>query len=334
MNSTRKRPPLLTALLFLSVVSVLSLLLVVARRPPLTSGDVRHNAHQLEQLAAWTTLLPAAAEATTQVTYTFGGPCGRINGLALIEQWERSGGLTQPETHLWFSVVRDETRWFRSVSRPPLPSAVILRNDLNSDLVATGSSGHLTLTIEPLIDGPVLGGVLTVNNLAGDDAMAFNRTSNRWLTTAAQSSHCHFTELDLDLFSVLTKVLRGRICGSDGDSRPCDDVALTIFRGREGGTYGIHLRALGRDGGVLPFTLEITRYRDGPQTAVLRLRRSQATLDRAASLYVVVPRPQGEMLSPEDPGFIALHYRPDQPETLILEGQIDFDRLLAGTTWR
>lgn len=334
MNDAQQRPALQTALVFLAVISVVSLLWVVARRPPLTTENVKDDARRLQQLVAWTTPQPADAQATTQVTYTFASPCGRITGLALIEQWDRSGGLTRPESHLWFSLARDETRWFRSLSRRPLPSAVILRNPLNSDLVPSSSKNRLSLSIEPTSQLPTLGGVLSIDNLKGDLGRPFSRSSNRALTTVLRSSHCQFTAFDLELFSLLPKLLRGRLCGADGEGQPCDDVALTISRRRRGRTYDVLLQSLGQDRGKLPFTLKVTRYRDGPRTAVLRLDRSRATLDRAASLYVVAPHPPGKMLTPDLPGSLALHYRPKKYPNRALVGQIDFDQLLAGTTWR
>ena len=331
MPKPTPKPSLQTALIFFSVLLTAAFLMVVASRPPLTGGEVLRNARQLETLAAWTSLDLADPAATGQITYTFGSRCGQIRGLASIAQWDRTGQPTRPETHLWFSLGRDETRWFRNPSRKPLASAVALRNELNSDLATRQSPDRLSITIEPDQESPLLGGLLQLDNLQGAAAITTSRTSNRKLNAVVRPVHCHFTEKDVELLGLLAKVLRGRMCAGD---EPCDPVALTLFRSPKGGEYRIDLRALGKARGVFPITLKVTRWHEGPRAATLRARWDEITLDRAASLFVAAPRPRGAMLSPQDPGVLELRYEPGRPEASSLAGRIDFDLLLGTTAWQ
>jgi hypothetical protein len=63
----------------------------------------------------------------------------------------------------------------------------------------------------------------------------------------------------------------------------------------------------------------------------LKVSTEESTLQCMANLYVVPPRPHGVMLTPDDPGFRFIRYKPSRPPPRSF--MVDLNQLLAGTTW-
>jgi hypothetical protein len=332
-TNSGRRAPMVIALSFFSAVVTAALLIVVASRPPRTAADVQRAASQLEQWLSWSSLENTDPQAVTQLTYTFGGPCGQIAGLALIEHWDRASQPASGETHLWFTLVRDGAPWFRSPSRPPLASVLLVRHDLNSDLVHGPSRDQLSLTFEPGFDGPTPGGELTVNNLAGAAKRSLSRSVNRRFSNSLRATRCWMSDRDVEVLTLFTKLLRGRACSSAAGPSRCRDTALTLFPSQRPGNYRVELRLLGEDRGMVPFSLEVPASGGAPRSTRLRLESRAATLDLPAALYLIAPQEAGEGWPAPEDVFAELLYRPDATGSAKIEATIDLQKLLAGTTW-
>lgn len=357
-----QRAPWSAVLTFVAVGLAVSLLLVVIRRPPLTVEEVMRNGGQLADLAARTTVLAPASEAATQVTYTFDGPCGDVLGLALLNQWTRQNEAAPPEAQLWFSLQVREGRWSRGPELPPMPAVSLIRHDEASDLVAAGeggsgpggggppAAGAMAVAFRAEAgEGPEPGasapgaaagaasdagapGDLVLDNLSDPEGTPFDQVHGLAPAPTLASVHCKFDDRDLRLFALLARVLRARICDAPEEvpSR-CYDTSVAIYRAAPGGRYWIELRGRGEDLGMLAVLLDVTFDRGVPWRGRARIIRQRSNPRRAADLFFVHPRAPGTHLTPADPGFRHLAYRPPWPPGGRVE--VDFAALLGDTAW-
>lgn len=336
----RKRGTTWTGLLAFVAVSLgIALLLVVSRRPPLTVEEVLRNGGQLAEVAARTSVSAPGSEAAVTVTYTFDGPCGDLVGVAVLNQWTRDNRPAPPETQLWFSLLVRERRWLRNPRRPALPAVHLVRHDASSDLVepaggGQGGPGAMTVTLQPVATPAAAAApaALAVNNLRGAGARSSDQARHRGLAGHAASVHCKLSPRDLELFALLARTARVRICDDpDAAGSRCYDSSLAIYRAAPGGRYWLEVRALGREPGMVAYLLEVSHNRGALWRGQVRIIRERTDLAWPADLFFTHPREPGALLTPADPGFRAVPYRPGRRAGAAVE--IDFRALLAETAW-
>lgn len=336
-----KRGTTWTGLLaFVTVILAIALLLVVSRRPPLTVEEVLKNGGQLAELAARTSVRAPGSEAAVTVTYTFDSPCGDGVGLAVLNQWTRDNQPAPPESQLWFSLLVRERRWLRSPSRQAPPAVRLVRHDASSDLVDPEQGGRtrpaeMTVTLQPVVT-PVAAApprVLAVNNLLGAGARPSDQARHPGMAGHAGSIHCKLDPRDLELFALLARIARVRICDDpDAAGSRCHDSSLAIYRAVPGGRYWLEVRALSRELGMVAYLLEVGYHRGALWRGQVRVIQERTDLERPADLFFTHPREPGVLLTPADPGFQAVPYRPGRRPGGPVE--VDFQALLADTAWR
>jgi hypothetical protein len=326
-------------LTFVSVTLGIALVLVVSRRPPLTVDEVLKNGGQLAELAARTSVDAPGSEAAVTVTYTFDGACGDLVGVAVLNQWTRDNQPGPPESQLWFSLLVRERRWLRNPRRPALPAVHLVRQDATSDLVVPagggqGGPGAMTVTLHPAgtSSATVPPAALAVNNLRGAGARSSDQARHWGLAGHAASVHCKLGPRDLELFVLLARIARVRICDDpDAAGSRCYDGSLTLYRAAPEGRYWLEVRGLGRELGMLAYLLEVGYNRGALWRGEVRVIHQRTDLERAADLFFIHPREPGALLTPADPGFRAVPYRPGRRPGPAVE--IDFQALLADTAW-
>lgn len=342
------KDPNTTLLAFFSVIVGSAALILIANLPRptrMTTADVAANAGQLAELARRTRVSSADAAAPTHVTYTFAGPCGAYQGLAVVPPWTRHNEPAAAETVLWFSADPHASRLLRNPRRRPLPALTLTRNDLNSDLVPPGSGRRLRLDLR-LNTGVAAGEearFLTLSNERGRADRASATGMNRSLAALTRSAHCKLSERDLATLTLLARILRARVCDEAGSApTACYPTSLTLFRQHRPGRFGIHLRRAdneAKDGAeeepeLAAFTLAIRYGEEGaPERGEVELVPGVSNLARPAALLFLRPQPPGRPPREDDPAAVEVRYTPGGGEGPGALRTVDFTALLSETGW-
>lgn len=231
-------------------------------------------------------------------------------------------GPGTPESQLAFSSNPEETTLLRNPSRPQLFSISLTRNDLNSDLVAGGSTDQLGVTLNPTLDPNASSvALLSIDNVSGPT----DAKPGRGLSPLLPVCETKLTGQDEHVLQVLTKLARAT--GASGNAK------LAIFRGQGSGYYRIDVYPLsggvpvgrfavglnltfGPGGSLASGTMSVLANCSGGATTAC----STAT----AELSLIKPEPSG-VLAP------ASIYKVNGSQTSM---SVDFNDLLSGSTWQ
>lgn len=355
MRSKPSARALLPVLALLALVAVLS---SPALASDLLSGEVACNRAQLVALLGRTQVEtpegPALPRPTT-LFLTYSSRYGFYQGLALDGPWRnRADGssVSMPEHHLAFGLNPTLRDVLLNPERPLLDQIGLAREESNSTRVAAGSSHVLTVTIDPTLASsmgarPARAALLVINNL--DDGAAARRSSDskpgRGLAVDHVTDLCHsrFSERDLEVFSILQRVLRVRAHGQDFDY----DTEIALYRGATDDTYLAEAFAVdpaGEEAGSVGLAIEIGLDGSGRlgQSMVRGLRTCLpgtpppcSALSIPFDVFLGPPTfPGAEGFDPDGPETVHLSFAPGHPPAPDdVAAPVDFGGLLSGTTW-
>jgi hypothetical protein len=293
---------------------------------PLLGAEVSCDAARLAALAQRVSVdLPhSSKEASVALSLT---RTGDFAGLAYSAQ-----AVSSPEHLLAFSTNPEESTLLRNPGRQQLFSLSATRNDLGSDLVAPGSPNEIRLTLNPTLgSNPPPGNLLVLDNVRRPDGSPTATRPGRGLAGLLDPCHGKLTEADVHLFRLLSRLVRVRADGAAS-------YELAIYRGEEPHSYRIDVwvhDAAGAELGKIAAQVD-------------------ATYDSAGRLNRGTLRAFGPCGSPQEtncttltvPGFVEIVTPTEaggvweSTGSLVLigggpdEDDIDWIRVLEGTTWR
>lgn len=314
MSALWKDRPLVGAVVFFAVVLMIANLILLVRRPPTvwqSAPEVEATAYRLGRLAARTAVVAPNSDATAQLTYTQGDPCGAPLGLAVLGQLTHDNRVASPETHMWFRL-EPWAVFPRDPAGASMLAVLAVRDEVGSDRVEASDPGHLrVVVVEPTgteTEPPL---ALRLNNLSGSRGWSRASAVAPELSGLMTAPRCGLPESDLVFLRWLARSLRARICDNlDVAGTQCYDTALTLYRDRQVDHYRLDLRVLGDAAELLALSLEVDREASGKPTLLSYRTLPGSTLSKPANLFFTRPRLRGEFLSPQDPGFHGLRYEP------------------------
>jgi hypothetical protein len=316
--------PTMGVLIFFSALLLLSVLILLADHGRTIKRDQYRTGlaeRLLEDLAARTSLRASGTDACLQVTYTLGKDRSSLCGRVFSLQWDHQNSTEmQVETHLEYSLELVKVT-SRDPAQPSRSMLRLLRDDAASDLSLPGEGVLLTVSID-CGDQQV-----SLDNRENSAGVAYGPAwfGRQEIPAIPDLGWRH----DPSLPTVLRRAVRGHICDQLASTETeCHDASVVIYPDAGSRSYWIDLRVLGSDLGKVRAHLTLDSDLVGGQ---LKLVKGASNLEPQANLYLVPPRPFGELLTPDDPGFRLIHYQARKP--LHKTVQIDLDELLAGTSW-
>ncbi|MEP7010396.1 MAG: Calx-beta domain-containing protein [Acidobacteriota bacterium] len=291
----------------------------------LTPTETLCDENRLAGLLAKSTALAARNAKTSNLAVSFTAT-GDFAGIATS-----GNGPGTPEAALAFSSNPEETTLLRNPARPQLFSVSVTRNDLNSDLVASGNADELRLSIIPTLDAnPHAGNLLSIDNLAAPAGRPADAKPGRGLAPLLNPCHDDFSEADVHVFRVLEKVVRGEYAGGKS-------VEIAIYRGEASDTYRIDAVPIGADGlgrGRLSALLELLFTPAGDLATGRLTLLPRCAAGETTGCTDVVGTTALALFKPVLPGA----FPPPTTYRVSTAGPasvtIDFADLLAGTSWR
>ncbi len=240
----------------------------------LTAGQVACNQTQLRNLLQRMTLQGTgsqSADLSLTLLTTYSNSFGFFEGLAVANQTPfavASAGSTRPESFLAFSLNPSIRTTLLNPARQPLAQVTLVREETNSNLVASGSPVTLNLSLNPTLGADATSGLLEINNLqlSGSQctqALSADLKPGRGLIQAGLTTPCHtlFTDLDRFVFEILERTFR--VASS---SNPAQDFKVAIYRGEDPFTYRIDVypvNANGTLGGPIALLLSVSTDASG-----------------------------------------------------------------------
>lgn len=240
----------------------------------LTTDQVACNQTQLRNLLQRMTLQGSGSQSpnlSLTLLVTYSNPFGFFEGLAVANQTPfavASAGSTRPESFLAFSLNPSIRTTLLNPARQPLAQVTLVREDTNSNLVASGSPVVLDLSLNPTLGGSATSGLLQINNLQPSgsqctQALSADLKPGRGLIQAGLTTPCHtlFTDFDRLVFELLERTFR--VASS---SNPAQDFKVAIYRGEDPFTYRIDVypvNANGTLGGPIALLLSLSTDASG-----------------------------------------------------------------------
>lgn len=207
---------------------------------PITAQQVDCSADQLRELLHRSALLfgPFHLDRTATLLWTYGPP-GGFEGLAAIEPYDEDGQEVAGENQLAFSAMPNPVKLLRNPARPQLDSLVVTRDPLNSDLSRFEQSHAAALVVDPTLE-PLKNedpnSLIVIDNLQlDDDGVASAAKPGRGLSSLLTPCGAAFTQTDLHIFGVLSRVVRGLAYDGSRSDRESGLVSklASIYRGAE-----------------------------------------------------------------------------------------------------
>jgi hypothetical protein len=315
----------------------------------LTSADVACNEAQLRVLLShFSVARPAGGSPARPTTLlaSYSNRYGFYDGLLVANQQPlvaAAGETAAPEQILAFHLNPSIRELLLNPARDPLPQISLEREDTASSYVPAGDPAALILYLDPTIDQTGGDARLQINNFTlpapgqtSNGALATSTKPGRGLDTVLSLCHMDFTDFDRFVFSVLERTLRAEVLGSGSA-----DAKIAIFRGTGGLTYRINVFPTAAPfPGKVAFQLTVQAAADGHltggQLAVLptcpqgqQLGCTNSSL--GVRLWVFPPVFAGSEVRQAGGPAVSLTYQTGQ--ALPAAVAVDWERLLAGTTW-
>ena len=207
---------------------------------PLTAEQVDCNARQLRSLLFRSGIVvgPNFENKTFTLNYSFGTTNGGLFGFGHSDQYQiiEAPGNT-PEHYLWFSINPFESKLLRNPARLQLATVSVTRNPLDSDLVAFTHPDAFAVVIDPSLSPGTapFDKLLLIDNIEGPDGSEAGAKAGRGLIPVTTSCHDQFTEADLHVFNVLTRVFRQLAWTTDDVDRESTFLSKLVatYRGQE-----------------------------------------------------------------------------------------------------
>ena len=315
----------------------------------LTAADVACNEAQLRVLLSHFTVTgPSGGSPArpTNLLASYSNRYGFYDGLLVANQQPlvaADPNSASPEQILAFHLNPSIRELLLNPARDPLPQISLEREDTASSYVSPGDPGALTLYLDPTIDQTGGDARLQINNFVlpapgqpGNGALATSTKPGRGLDTVLSLCHMEFTEFDRFVFSVLERTLRAEVLGSGSP-----DAKIAIFRGTGGLTYRINVFPTAAPfPAKVAFQLTVQAAADGHlvggQLAVLPTCSQGQQLGCTNSnlgvrLWIFPPVFAGSEVQLTGGPAVSLTYQAGQ--ALPAAVAVDWQRLLAGTTW-
>lgn len=326
----------------------------------LTTEQVACNATQLDRMLSRMTAPTRVfhpIELPKTVFLTYSNSVGFYEGLALTNQFLRSrttvGEVPRPEHHLAFHLNPDVRTLLLNPERPPVGQVSLNREQSASNVTSPGAPVEVVLTLDPSLAGNPAPDLLVINNFeVPADGQPYNgflansTKPGRGLSVDGLLSACHtrFSEQDRRIFALLQRIVRfrGELNGALQDTLA--DVEVAVFRAEDERTYRLNATFLDPQAvahGHLTLELRIESAEDGrltvgTLTALPACTGASSlactTTDLKVVTVLVAPvLPGQDFWNDQGPEARRLFFDPTQP--LPSPVAVDFEALLAGTTW-